>query len=143
MNFFKGLHKDNHPSGQPESTYRDAKNVILKEERGAVANEPGMVATSLLPVGYTSIGRTTLPDGRIIVFLVGGVGESEIGIIGTDLIYRRLVNDSRLNFSKEHPIQAIAKITIARTVSQQYPEAAEKSFEDSVSISETTTMTVT
>lgn len=110
MKFFKGLHKDNHPLDQPEGTYRDARNIVINEQRGAVSNEEGNKFTTSLPAGYRPIGKVNVPDGRIILFLSNGEGGSEIGELGIGGGYRTLKNDPRLNFSLDFPIQAVVRL---------------------------------
>lgn len=131
MKFFKGLHIDNHPADQPEGTYRDARNIVINEQRGAVANEPGNESTSLFPFGYLPIGRVTLPDDRVVVFLATEGGGSEIGIIQKNGKYETLANDPRLNFSLEHPIDAVARLAPQRFLSQQFSTPNEVEFTES------------
>jgi hypothetical protein len=109
MFFFKGLHKDQHPSEQPEGTYRDGRNLLIKRDLGAVTNEPGTDQYILFPEGYQPIGRALIPDGRIIVFLADGAGGSEIGVIHPDQVYETLANDDRLDFRLDRPIHATVR----------------------------------
>ena len=110
MKFFKGLHRDHHPADQPEGTYRDARNIVLNEQRGAVSNEEGNKFTSSLPAGYHVIGKVNIPDGRIILFSANSAGGSEIGELNSGGGYRTLLNDSRLNFNLDFPIQAVVRL---------------------------------
>lgn len=143
MKFFKGLHTDNHPIDQPEGTYRDAYNIVIQEQMGVVYNEPGITSTSLLPAGFMPIGSTILPDGRIVVFLASDAGESEIGIIQTDGVYETLVNDDRLNFSLDHPIDATVRMAVQTVTSQQFDSAVEVELEDHITVGDTFTVTLT
>lgn len=143
MKFVNGLHTDNHPADQPEGTYRDARNVIINEKRGAISNEPGIVSTSLLPEDYHPIGHVVLPDNRIIVFSATQDGRSEIGVIQIDGNYETLVNDPRLNFSLDHPIHAVARLGLQRELSQQYSMPVEVSTsEEPIVIHEDITLSV-
>lgn len=64
MRFSKGIHKDQHESRQPEGTYRDAMNMILDDERGALRNEAGTTEIDGISTNYVVIGSTLLSDGR-------------------------------------------------------------------------------
>ena len=37
----KGMHRDTHPSDQPEGTWRYARNAIINRVDGAISNERG------------------------------------------------------------------------------------------------------
>jgi hypothetical protein len=120
MKFFRGLHIDHHPSEQPENSYRQARNLVAKPERGALTNEPGSEEYTEFPAGYFPIGKAVIPDGRIIVFLAGGEGESEIGVIHPDYRYETLANDPRLDFRLDRPIHATVRRAFNVTKSQQF-----------------------
>lgn len=66
MRFIKGLHRDNHPSSQPESTYRDLRNGVLDEERGAVRNEKG--ASQAASIGSEIKGFVNISGEEIVFF---------------------------------------------------------------------------
>jgi hypothetical protein len=142
MKFFKGLHTDNHPSDQPESSYRGARNVVLKEEEQVLINEAGHIATSFLPDGYKPIGYTVLPDGEIIVFSASAGGNSEIGVIWSDKKYYTLINDSRLNFSVDHPIDAIAKLSTLRQVTGAVVSSLQEEFISSFTVLEESLLSI-
>ena len=143
MKIFKGLHRDNHPSDQPEGTYRNARNIVVSRRRGAISNEEGTTDTSYLPEGYSQIGRIPLPDGRIVVFSADGSGGSEVGIIEKDDKYYTLANDPRFNFSLQYPIEGIARIAPRRIQSQQYPEPETLDQSDILTFVEDVSLTVT
>ena len=111
MRFFQGLHQDNHPADQPENTYRDARNIALSKQRGAVTNESGTTLLAQFPEGLFPIGRIILPDDSIIVFLCGG-GNSEIGRIQQNT-YTTILNDPALNFHPNYPITGTYRIVSA------------------------------
>jgi hypothetical protein len=140
MKFLKGLHSDNHPSVQPEGTYRSARNLVLSDE---IINEPGNQSTSFLTGGYKPIGHVVLPNNRIIVFSASPGGGSEIGVIWSDGKYYRLVNDPRLNFSPDHPIDAIAKLSSLRQQDGAgLDSAVEVLFSEALTVLEETLLSV-
>lgn len=136
MKFVQGIHIDNHPADQPEGTYRDARNVIVDHQRGAISNELGFKITDQLPEGYYPVGRVALPDSRIVLFLANGSGGSEIGVIEKNGNYKSFVNDTRLNFSLRHPITAIARLVPKRFTSEDIEVPVEQEFIDEAVILE-------
>ena len=146
MKFFKGLHRDNHPADQPEGTYRDARNIVLNEQRGAVSNEEGNEFTSSLPAGYHPIGKVNVPDGRIVLFLSNGIGGSEIGELGISGKYRTLLNDPQLNFSLDYPVQATIRMIPERIQSSQVESgyrALQQSFKEGIEAQESSGQKIT
>jgi len=67
MRFQNGIHQDQHESRQPEGTYRDAYNMILDDERGALRNEQGTSQITSISTNYKIVGSTMLSDGRTVL----------------------------------------------------------------------------
>ena len=106
----KGMHRDTHPSDQPEGTWRYARNAIINNVDGAVSNEKGTQEgpnIGKLP-GYKVIGTIETTNDEIIVFSVNRYtfinpeteeitqsahyARSEIGIIRSNNQYTTLLN---------------------------------------------------
>ena len=80
MKFLRGLFQDTRPLDQPEGTYRDARNIVLSEELGAIVNEKGVNLLTAFPISTTAIHEHLLLNDTIVFFLVTAGGGDEIGI---------------------------------------------------------------
>ena len=106
----KGMHRDTHPSDQPEGTWRYARNAIINRVDGAISNERGTDEgpnIGLLP-GYKVIGAIETTSDEIVLFSVNRYqfmnpntgeltnsphyGRSEIGLITSNNEYRTALN---------------------------------------------------
>jgi len=67
MRFAGGINQDQHESRQPEGTYRDARNVILDDERGALKTEAGTIDIVGITTNYAVVGSTLMSDGRTAI----------------------------------------------------------------------------
>ncbi len=109
----KGLNRDKSENDQPKSTYRFALNAVSEAESGGqgfISNEKGNVAAIGLTAGYTPIGSVYVSDNETVLFSVSSdESMSEIGIIGSDSVYRVLVN-ADLKFKASKQIQAIYRL---------------------------------
>lgn len=105
----KGLYLDSNPIDQPQGTWRDARNVLINEKRGAYSPEQGsdLTATDFPFATAKPIGTTQFPDGSYVVYADGiNGGEDRIGVVNTSGVYTDLIIDDILNFSSDYPILA-------------------------------------
>lgn len=111
--FSKGLHRDNHPSLQPENTYRDCINGVLDHNLSYITNELGNSLSDT--ISGTPIGRIQLSDKRTIIFSIDSSGNSEIGIFENNN-YTTIINDSslvdseKLKFNLSNPVEGDYRI---------------------------------
>jgi len=108
MKRLKGIHRDNDPIDQPEGSYRDAINMLLTKQKGAITSEEGNELQDSLQAGYTLIGHTLVYDGSFILFSTDGT-DSEIGLF-QDGVYTSVINKVELNFSPSSILEAVAVI---------------------------------
>lgn len=115
--FTKGINDDVHPKYQPEGTYRWAYNAVLETEEGdipSISNELGTEVCASLPTNTTIIGHALTDTTDIVVFLYHSDPsrpDHEIGIYNPlNCSYTTIVKDQLLNFSNQHPINAVVRI---------------------------------
>lgn len=100
---------------QEEGTYRTALNAVLETSLGenpSISNEIGNTSCSLdFPSSKVIIGSAITDTDETVLFLYDPAGDHEIGLFSpVRCTYTRLVHGECLNFSDEHPINAIVKI---------------------------------
>jgi len=109
--FLKGMQKDPERVDQGEHTYRDALNVNLYYQKGAIVNEQGnQIVADIVPAIYEIIGACPLEDGRIVVFAIDSIGDMISILSPKDGTYTVLYRDDNLNFQSDFTIEAIAKV---------------------------------
>jgi len=134
MKFLKGLYKDSGLVDQPQGTHRDALNMVMNLDKGAIASEYGNTpspATVRIQQTLTDDrkinGSILLPDNKFIVFyskkytntstsyiyLYDSEGDMMTLIFATsnestDPYYN--LNAGHLNFSIEYPITGEARV---------------------------------
>lgn len=113
--FTKGINTDLHPKFQEEGTYRFALNAVLETKNGelpSISNEESNnVCATSFPSGKKVIGHALTETDDVIVFLYDINGNHEIGkYSGTTCKYETLVIGNCLNFSQNHPINAIYRV---------------------------------
>jgi hypothetical protein len=107
MKLNKGMITDVTPNGNPEGSWRNARNIVISKTMDAVTNEDGFTVycnnypTELRPVGYV----TALSD--VVIFSTGAI--PEIGIVNYEGVYRTVVRDTLLKFDERFPVSAIFK----------------------------------
>lgn len=115
---YKGLFKDNSPSDQPEGTMPFALNAVLSSEEGhsnLLGREKSNIPFSILPLGYSLIGKVYIGDGETLLFLVKD-NISEIGVVDSYGKYTTHVNDKdseenqKLGFNIANQIQAVYRL---------------------------------
>lgn len=117
-NFIKGINQDIHPKHQLEGTYRYALNAVVESKLGelpAISNELGTAYCAKdWPDTKILIGHTLTDTDDIVVFLFDPDPDRplhEIGIYNpTTCQYTTICVDNLLNFSAEHPVNAIFRI---------------------------------
>lgn len=106
---FKGLHLDNNPIDQPESTYRFALNTVNESSEGDLgflANEKSNSECGQLPEGFIPIGYVTIKDNRTVVFSTNNT-TSRIGIHdANNCTYEDTVVADCLSFNTKNKIEA-------------------------------------
>lgn len=106
----KGINKDIDPQYLKEGVYTHAINARLNSDVGdspVIQNEPGNKLCLNLP--YTYIGSIPLKNNRFAVFSTDNT-KSEIGVFSsTDCTYKKIVNDSCLNFNTAYLIRGVSK----------------------------------
>jgi len=139
----KGLRRDERPSDQPEGTWRDARNIVVYKQFGAISNENGVqditptaqvvggIQYHNFPTGKIVIG--TIPTNVETVYFFGGTGlyDSEIGLLNKDGLYRTILKDdvtaSILHFDINYPIKGTFEykynneLIVAFTDNYNYP----------------------
>ena len=113
--FHKGLQTDSSVVNQPESTYRDALNVTLLNDKGeyhVISNEKGTVQYVSIPNSYNVIGHTIVDDSIVLCLVDTANSYSQIGVI-RDGVYTQKVpaagEDNELNFSINNPVDIKGK----------------------------------
>lgn len=109
--FIAGMAKDLDRVDQPEGTYRDALNVNLYYQKGAIVNEHGTLQfTGTTPENI--IGSCALKDGRLVVFY-NTVNTSRIAIAdpATNIV-TDIYQNVDLNFQPSNTIEATSKIDV-------------------------------
>jgi hypothetical protein len=110
MKRLKGLFTDGDPVDQPPETYRDALNININDQVGAIATESGNEQYAQLPVGHIQLASILLADGRSVVLTVHEDGtESSIGVVTED-DYEQVIRDEDLNFDKNGVYQVTHKV---------------------------------
>lgn len=108
--FLKGLIRDFDENFDPENSWTYARNSVnnsIEGDVGALGNEPANTFCAQAP--YTIIGRIHLFKQYWVIFSTNNF-DSEIGWYDEDLcVYKTVVNDSCLNFSKLKLITGEAK----------------------------------
>jgi hypothetical protein len=104
-----GLNLNNVPMQIAEGQLSYALNAVVQGFDGnsiTYQNELGNTLCTKIPVGYTVIGRKSLPNrGQIVLWLLKEEsGDSEIGVV-ENCIYKTVINDRCLNFHIDHPIK--------------------------------------
>jgi len=110
MNFTGGLIKDTHLLEMPESSWRNARNVVQDIDKNIV-NENGFDLIDVLDSGFKVIGTISVGDSAIIFSVNDYIGE--IGLLTTT--YTRIIRDAGIltggvvknsfKFSLDHPIE--------------------------------------
>lgn len=113
--FSKGINSDVLPKYQEEGTYRFALNAVLETEEGempSITNEKGNLECAIdFPTDKKIIGSALTDTDDVVLFMYDPAGNHEIGIHNPfSCKYVTSVTDPCLNFSDEHPINAIVKI---------------------------------
>jgi hypothetical protein len=113
--FTRGINTDLHPKFQEEGTYRFALNAVLETKNGEIPSisneESNNVCATSFPSGKKVIGHALTETDDVIVFLYDRNGNHEIGkYSGTTCKYETLVIGNCLNFSQNHPINAIYRV---------------------------------
>lgn len=113
--FSKGINTDVLPKYQEEGTYRFALNAVLETEEGempSVSNEEGNASCSIdFPSTKKIIGSALTDTDETVLFLYDPEGNHEIGVHNPDTCtYETYVTDPCLNFSDQHPVNALVKI---------------------------------
>lgn len=107
-----GLRKDENIINQPEGSWRDARNIVVRKSTEAVSNEDGV--DDVTPNNYPSkqvIGVIETSTEKIFFFGSTVVTDSEIGIVDINNNYRTIIKDNInttnniLNFNINFPIQ--------------------------------------
>jgi len=115
LRYIRGLHKDASEIDQPQGTLRFARNAMSSRTSNAVSNEGGITVVDILPPDSIVIGKVTITDGTMILFLKRAL-RSEIGMFKDNVystIYNPVVqtNDGwDMNFQETHPIEARFKL---------------------------------
>ena len=108
--FMKGMIKDTFPSISGKEVWEHAVNVInnsIDGDTGVIGNEPANFSCVEIP--YTVIGAIHIYGDYWAVFSTDDVS-SEIGTFDDSKCeYTRLINDTCLNFNREHLIIGAAK----------------------------------
>lgn len=111
---FKGLHTDNDPSLQPESTYRYALNAVNENKEGnqtSVSNEGSNYSCTTIPDGFKIIGDKYLEDNTSVVFLVNpSSGRQQIGLLQKDNVYETVVDTAVLEFNIQNQIDCTYRL---------------------------------
>ena len=106
---FKGLHLDNNPIDQPESTYRFALNTVNESSEGDLgflANEKSNSECGQLPEGFVPIGYVSIKDNKTVVFSTNNT-TSRIGIHdANNCTYEDTVVADCLGFNTKDKIEA-------------------------------------
>ena len=106
MKFNNGLVRDTNSIEQPQGTWRDARNIVISDERNTIRNEDGFsIYSSNYPSSHTPVGVLEIPDGTHILFS-SSPGNSHLGRIDTAGLYTDIINDDRLLFRVAFPIEA-------------------------------------
>lgn len=107
----EGLHRDFEEIDQPAGTYRESLNgdiYRIGDNRFGWKTKKGTLYSLSITAGQIPIYGIPIID-KLFIFSVSVTGYSEIGIVFLDEVngstYFILNNDSRLNFSKDHPIK--------------------------------------
>jgi len=98
----KFLHTDNHPTEQPEDSYRYALNALVRD--GKFVNEYGNKECVELPAGYSIIGHTYATDS--IILLLASANNSQIARFSNCQL-ETLIEEADLNFSLKHQMQKV------------------------------------
>lgn len=101
-----GMHKDNHPSEQPQGTLRFALNTIKEGFDGNFndyQSEPSNILCVQLDPGYKVIGSIYLNDGEKIIFATNNT-ISKILLLDSYCNVTELVSNDCLSFSTEYNI---------------------------------------
>lgn len=113
--FTKGINQDIAEKYQEDGTYRTALNAVLETSEGespAISNELGNTTCSInFPSSKRIIGSALTDTDDTVLFLYDPEGEHEIGVLSpTTCTYTTVVSGECLNFSDQHPVNAIVKI---------------------------------
>jgi hypothetical protein len=102
-----GMFRGTSPLDQPGGTVRHARNAHLNTPLGAWSNEGGATLFTDLPQNSIVVGRITLSDNRMVLFL-SILNRSEIGLWDsgsyTTLYNPNIQSNTDLLFSPDHPI---------------------------------------
>lgn len=109
--FIAGMAKDLDRVDQPEGTYRDALNVNLYYQKGAIVNEHGTLQfTGTTPKNI--IGSCALKDGRLVVFYnANNTSRIAIADPATNIV-TDIYQNVDLNFQPSNTIEATSKIDV-------------------------------
>lgn len=114
--FSGGLNKDIDPVQLHDGDYLFALNAQTDSsegDQGVLSSEMGNKIISAIPKGYVIIGHCYMREGEIALFMVNPDpenGSSQIGIFDITGKYTSHVDFKELNFSVEHPIEAVFRI---------------------------------
>lgn len=116
MKFNKGLVTDTNPIEQPPGTWRDARNIVISDERNTIRNEDGIhTYAGTYPNAYTPVGVLEIPDGSHVLFSVSSSG-SHLGRVSSSGIYTAIIDDSRLEFDINYPVEAEYRLNFQEEV---------------------------
>lgn len=116
--FNKGMAKDMSEAFNPEGSWTHARNAVnntVQGQTGYIGNEPANKLCVNLP--YTLIGSIYLIDDQWVVFSTDNIS-SEIGLFDeSECTYKKIINDSCLNFSTNNLITGVSRYNYDLTTS--------------------------
>ena len=103
----EGVYRDCEPVDQPPGTYRKAVNMVFDEVRKAVLSEDGFLLFRNL--GKQVLGTIPLDGNDAVVFCKDyeSNGGDAIYLLRSNSIAKRLIEDSLLNLTRNHPIDGV------------------------------------
>src|SRR5437899_5094442 len=101
----KGMFLNCLPSKQPEGFARKVYNGIISKATGSYKNEDGFSQIGTGYINRTPIGQANAKYGDKIIFSILA-DSSEIGIVDKNGFYTSKINDPKLNFNIDFPIDA-------------------------------------
>ena len=115
--FLKGLFKDTAHIDQPEGTWRYARNTILNEKKGSIANENGNEFSTRIPLLDVVLGIVEVTNDKAIIFYLDSSGNSAVGKWEAD-VFQRVYNPNvtlhgdkvDLKFNQSNPIEGTFNI---------------------------------